>query len=1043
MREHDYVELHARSAFSFLQGACVPEEYVDLATKLQIPAVALLDRDGLYGAPRMHIAANAHAGFRAHVGSEVRGPDGAYYPLLVKDQQGYKNLCRMITRMKMRTGKHPKPGQEAAATLTDLRQFANGLICLTGDEAGPLARALEHGPAEAKRCLETLIETFGRDNVYVELQRHSVREQEERVAFLADLAGRMHVPIVATNGTCYAHPAQRQILDVFTCLHHKTTLEHVGKLLEHNGERYLKHGGLMSTLFADLPAAIANTHEISGRLSFTMTDLGYRFPPYPVPDSETMDSFLRKRVDEGARRRWGTVSEAQQTQMDLELALIKHLKLAGYFLIVWDVVQFCRREGILAQGRGSAANSAVCFALDITAVDPIKYKLLFERFLSENRDEYPDIDIDLPSGDERERVIQHVYNLYGKLGAAMTANVISYRGRSAVREVGKVLGFEESVLDTLANLAPMWGWKDPGYDVAKQFREAELDVANPRVQKFYELVHGIQDMPRHLGQHSGGMVVSRDDLDSIVPLEPASMPGRIVVQWDKEDCADMKIIKIDLLGLGMMAVLRDTIQLAKKHYDEDVDLGNLPEKDPAVFNALHRADTIGLFQVESRAQQASLPRTKPETFYDIAVQVAIIRPGPIVGKMMHPYVKRRQGKEKAECLHPLLQEVLERTLGVPLFQEQLLRMAMIAADFSGSEAEQLRRALGFKRSEQRMRDIETKLRAGMTRKEITGEIQNKIVGSITSFALYGFPESHALSFALIAYASGFLKCHYLAAFTCALLNNQPMGFYHPAVLIKDAQRHGLRVLPVDVNRSDWDCTVEDSEHHLRLGLRYAKGLRAVAGAAILAGRPFKDIQDLSRRVPVLRQDELERLASIGALNSADSTHRRDALWKAGRSGRPVGPLLQDSAEVDSASPLSKMNAQERIAADYRGTSVTVGRHPMAFRRKDMDSLRVTPAARLPMVRSGAVIRIAGSVIVRQRPGTAKGVVFLSIEDETGIANIVVTRELFEERRLLIVNEPYLLVEGPLQNVDNVIHVLAQRIARLEPASPALDSHDFK
>src|SRR6516162_7263716 len=514
------------------------------------------------------------------------------------------------------------------------------------------------------------------------------------------------------------------------------------------------------------------------------------------------------------------------------------------------MIRFCRENNILVQGRGSAANSAVCYALGITAVDPVSMELLFERFLSEERGEWPDIDLDLPSGDERERAIQYVYERYGKLGAAMTANVITYRGRSAAREVGKALGFEVSTLERLSGLVRAWEWKDPKDTTERQFREAGFDLNHTRVRKFFEQYQLAQDLPRHLGQHSGGMVICQGDLDSVVPLEPATMPGRVVVQWDKEDCADMGIIKVDLLGLVMMAVIHDCTKLIPEVYGEEVDLAHLPPDDPAVFEALQKADTIGMFQVESRAQMSSLPRMKPRKFYDIVVQVAIIRPGPIVGKMVHPYLNRRQGREAADCLHPSLEPVLRRTLGVPLFQEQLLRMAMIAAGFTGGQAEELRRAMGFKRYEQRMADIEVKLRAGMEKNGITGQVQDTIVHAITAFALYGFPESHAASFALLAYASAFLKCHYLAAFTCAMLNNQPMGFYSPAILIKDAQRHGLRVLPVDVLQSNWECTVVSNSDggapHLRLGLRYAKGLREEAGRAIVrarAVRPFSSVDD--------------------------------------------------------------------------------------------------------------------------------------------------------------------------------------------------------
>jgi error-prone DNA polymerase len=1020
----DYVELHARSAFSFLEGGSIPEEYIDACQKLEMPAMALLDRDGVYGIPRFHMAAERSSAVRAHVGSEITCTDGVRYPLLAETQRGYQNLCRMITRMKLRVPKHPKPGQIAAAMPEELREFSEGLICLA-----PGTRA------------EEAAGIFGRHNVYVELQRHGEREEEAWNEVAIEAARRLKLPLVATNGVCYAQPEQREVLDVFTCLYHKTTLENAGRLLSGNAERYLKPAAEMNRLFTDLPEAIANTQEISSRLKYEMKDLGYKFPPYPVPAEETMDSFLRKRTEEGARLRFKKYTQKHREQIDHELKLIQKLELAGYFLIVWDIMEFCRREGILSQGRGSAANSAVCCALGITSVDPIEYKLLFERFLSENRGEWPDIDIDLPSGDEREKVIQHVYECYGKLGAAMTANVITYRSRSAIREVGKVLGFDEEATAKLSALSPMWGWQGPDETIEKQFREAGMNFDHPRVRKFFDLVGGLRDLPRHLGQHSGGMVICQGRLDSVVPLENASMPGRVVVQWDKEDCADMKIIKIDLLGLGMMAVLRDTFTLIKKHEQRDLTLGDIPEGDKTVYQTLQRADTIGTFQVESRAQQASLPRMQPNCFYDIVVQVAIIRPGPIVGRMMHPYLQRRQKREAPNCPHSSLEPILERTLGVPLFQEQLLRMAMIAADFTGSQAEELRRAMGFKRSEERMKEIEKKLRDGMTKKGITGEAQETIVLSITSFARFGFPESHAISFALLAYASTYLKCHYLAAFTCALLNNQPMGFYHPAVLIKDAQRHGLRVLPIDVNRSDWNCTVEGG--HLRLGLRYARGLNEHTGNAVAAARPFRDVEDLAKRVPLLHKDELERLAFIGALNNIGAKHRRDALWQVARAGRPAGPLVDEFSEIAPVSPLAMMDARERIAADYQGTGVTIGPHPMAYRRVEMNRLGVTPAADLARLRNGRAVKVAGCVIVRQRPGTAKGVVFVSLEDETGISNVVLMPDQFEQQRATWVTEPYLFVEGILQNIDGVIHVKAGCVKPLAPFAASLPSHDFR
>jgi error-prone DNA polymerase len=1019
---HPYVELHARSGFSFLEGASVPEELAGACAEFGMPAMAIVDRNGVYGAPRFHMAAKK-AGVRAHIGSEIDCSNGAAYPLLAETREGYQNLCRLITRMKLRAKKG-----EGAATLEELAEFARGLLCVT------------------RHPDERLLDIFGRGNVYAELQRHYSREEEARNQATVECARRLGIPLVATNGVAYATPARRELLDVLTCVRHKVTLAAAGRLLERNSERHVKTPAEMGRLFADLPEAIGGALEISSRLEFTLADLGYEFPRYPVPEGETQSAFLRKRVDEGARRRYQPYHERARRQIERELALIEKLGLPGYFLIVWDIVRFCKENGILAQGRGSAANSAVCYALEITAVDPVGMDLLFERFLSEERGEWPDIDLDLPSGEKRERAIQYVYQRFGKLGAAMTANVITYRSRSAAREVGKALGFEITTLEKLAGLVRAWEWKDPQDTTERQFREAGFDLNHPRVRKFFELYRMAQDLPRHLGQHSGGMVICQGRLDSVVPLEPAAMPGRVVVQWDKEDCADMGIIKVDLLGLGMMAVLEDCLKLIPESYGEEVDLARLPPDDPAVFGALQKADTIGMFQVESRAQMSCLPRMQPRCFYDIVVQVAIIRPGPIVGKMVHPYLNRRQGREAPDCLHPSLEPVLRRTLGVPLFQEQLLRMAMVAAGFTGGEAEELRRAMGFKRSEQRMADIEVKLRAGMERNGIAGRAQDGIVRSITSFALYGFPESHAASFALIAYASAYLKCHYLAAFTCAMLNNQPMGFYAPAILIKDAQRHGLRVLPVDVAESEWDCSVVGAgrvghARPLRLGLRYAKGLREEAARAILRARPFSSIDDLALRVPQLRKDEINRLAEIGALNSLNQIHRRDALWQAQRAVRPIGPLLASLEEKGEPSPLAPMNTEERLWADYHGAGLSIGKHPMAYRRAEMNARGVTRAIDLAKTPNGRLVRIAGSVIVRQRPGTAHGFVFLSMEDETGIMNAIVAPATYDRYKLALLTAPFLMVFGVLQNLDGVISVKAGRVEPLH-AGAAAESHDF-
>jgi len=1057
-----YTELHARSAFSFLEGASLPEELAAVCAEYGMQSMALLDRDGVYGAPRFYLAAEKSQ-IRAHIGAEVTSAAGWRYPLLVESREGYQNLCRLITKMKLRApkGKGDVSGAEIA-------QFARGLVCLTGGEEGPLAHALANGGIESgMKCVQQLCELFGKQNIYVELQRHFLREEEARNHAAIEIAEKLGLPLLATNGVRHAVPERREVLDVFTCIRHHRTLSTAGRLLARNSELHLKTPAQMAQLFSDLPEAIANTEVLSARLQFTLKDLGYRFPKYPVPDGKPEIHFLRQRAHEGMIWRYGLNNERAQAQIGRELDLIEKLELAGYFLIVWDIIRLCREQNILVQGRGSAANSAVCYALGITAVDPVRMDLLFERFLSEERGEWPDIDLDLPSGDQRERAIQYVYERYGKLGAAMTANVITYRGRSAAREIGKALSFNPETLSRLTSLVSAWEYKDANDTLARQFRDAGFDMQHPQIRKFFELCLQFQDLPRHLGQHSGGLVVCQDQLDSIVPLEPATMPGRVVVQWDKDDCADMKIVKVDLLGLGMMAVLEDCLQIIRKDYGEEIDLGKLPANDPVFYDTLQKADTIGMFQVESHAQMACLPRLRPECFYDIVVQVAIIRPGPIVGKMVNPFLKRRQGREAVDYLHHSLKPVLERTLGVPLFQEQLLRMAMIAAGFSGGEAEELRRAFGFKRSERRMKEIEKKLRSGMERNEISSEAQEKIILAITSFALYGFPESHAASFALLAYASAFLKCRYLAAFTAAILNNQPMGFYQPDTLVRDAQRHGLKVKPIDVTCSDWLCRLERNgkDFCVRLGMRFVRGLRSDVALKIVserAVRPFSSIDDLKLRIPMIQKTELATLAEIGALNfiGAKKVHRRDALWQIERASRRPGPLLENVEEKEmeikgktveleavpassaTPSPLAAMTGEERLVADFRGTGLTVGLHPMGHHRAEMKRRGVRSAMELLNLPNGMHVRIAGGVITRQRPGTAKGFVFISLEDETGISNAIVTPQLFERHHIVIVHQQFLMIEGELQNQDGVISVKAERIEPLRITRAETTSHDF-
>ena len=1071
MTDSPYIELHAASGFSFLAGASQPEALIERAAQIGMPSIALSDRNGLYGAARFHTASKLHQ-VQAKIGSEIaiqnvcnRLTPPEWLPhqheaepprvvLLCASQIGYQNLCQLITRMKMREASKA----EGSASLDDLEEFSAGLICLTGGDEGPLAAALEHGLSGASTILDRLVSIYGRGDLYIELQRHQQRDEESRNQALISLASSLRLPVIATNGVRHAMPHDRELLDVLTAIRNHTSLDKAGRLLTANAGRFLRAPREMDELFRDIPDAIANTRIASNRLEFTLDNLGYAFPRYPVPDGETMDSFLEKRVAEGVLSRYATPAKKHllgkaRIQVERELKLIARLGFAGYFLIVWDIIRYCQQNGILVQGRGSAANSAVCYALQITAVDPVGMELLFERFLSESRGEWPDIDLDLPSGDQREKAIQHIYERYGPMGAAMTANVISYRGRSAAREVGKALGFDDETITRLSGLVGHWEWRGPNDTMEKHFEQAGFDMRHKRITRYLDLCLRMQDLPRHLGQHSGGMVICAGMLNRVVPIERASMPGRTVVQWDKEDCADMGIIKVDLLGLGMMAVLKDSIELISRHNRENVDLAALPQ-DEVVYETLCKADTVGMFQVESRAQMASLPHNAPKQFYDLVVQVAIIRPGPIVGKMMHPYMRRRQNKEEVTYPHPLLEPVLKRTLGVPLFQEQLLRMAMVVANFSGAEAEELRRAVGMRRSMQRMKDLEGRLRSGMTSNGITPETQDNIVQSISSFAMYGFPESHAASFALIAYASAYLKVRYLAAFTAAILNNQPMGFYSPAVLVKDAQRHGLRVRTINILRSEWLCSLEiesDGSLSLRIGLNYARGLRKSTAEAILIARnqggDFLSVDNLASRVRELNRKELVTLARIGALNSLEGVgHRRDALWQAEQAARPTGPLLQASTTTKGGeqrkTPLRIMNTEERITADYSGMGLTTGPHPMAYHRAKLRRAGVLCASDLLTLTGHPIVNVAGCVIARQRPGTAKGFVFLSLEDETGIANIIITPSLFESERICITKCRVLQIMGPVQNQDGVVHILAYDVKPLEITRAAIASHDF-
>jgi error-prone DNA polymerase len=1161
MNPPPYIELRSRSAFSFLEGATTPEDPADRAAELGYPAIALGDRDGVYGHPRFYQAAKK-AGVKAIVGADLTLEDDSRLYVLVPDRERYKNLGRMITASKCRvlTTISPPPrfpageeerrdsrsssGERRAAqvgvladgaptpvypakgesrlSFDDLDRFGAGLICLAGGARSPISRALIRGE-DPRALADRLSGIFGAGKLLIDLQRHLDADEERMNRKLRAFADACRIPLLVTNDVCHAE-ADRKLMDVLTCIRLKKTLEEAGRALWVNAERRLKSPAEIAALFKDLSNALAMTREVADRCEFTLTDLGYRFPDYPLPPGETPDSYLRALTYAGARDRWmiggRTLDDRTRRQLEHELAIIEKLKLAGYFLIVWDIVQFCRENQIMAQGRGSAANSAVCYALGITAVDAVKMELLFERFLSEERGEWPDIDLDLPSGDQREKVIQYVYRRYGERGAAMTANVITYRTRSAVREVGKVLGFPAEQVDKLARLNQVYEFRDHHDDIVALLRRGGVDVTAPRIAMMIDLVRRIQSVPRHLGQHSGGMVIAAGPLDEIVPLEPASMPGRVVVQWDKEDCADLGIIKIDLLGLGMLAVLEQAIPMIRAHEDVEIDLAHLPADDPEVYAMLRRADTIGVFQVESRAQMATLPRMKPERFYDLVVEVAIIRPGPIVGQMVNPYLERRNKRQAVTYPHPMLEPILKRTLGVPLFQEQVIRVAMTAAGLTGGEAEEVRRAMGFKRSQARMEKIERRLREGMAQKGITGAAAEEIVRSITSFALYGFPESHSASFALIAYASAYLKCHHAAAFFAAMLNCYPMGFYHPATLVKDAQRHNVTILPIDVARSDWLCTLESSHscpvplplqgkglgvrsapenrfaefprlgslarddrketgkgpggrsaaltdltgrssatlslkgegkrnednscRSLRLGLKYVMGLREEVGCRIEAERarkPFASLADFTARTAPNRR-ELDALSFSGSF-ACFGLSRREALWQAAAVERDPKSLLAGiEPKRNTTSPLPGMSPLDETRADYATMGLTAGPHLMAHLRELLTARGVLSAAEVAKVDNGAWAKTAGLVIVRQRPGTAKGFFFLTLEDETGISNAIVMPDLFQRHRALLRGAAILQVEGIMQKRDGVMLIKGQKFEELKLSGALPPSHDF-
>ncbi|MBI4511835.1 MAG: error-prone DNA polymerase [Deltaproteobacteria bacterium] len=1045
-----YAELHCRSYFSLLDGASAPEELVLRAHAMGYQALALTDIDNLGGIPRAHLAARK-LGLPLLVGAEVTLaeteasalPGKSFSPqgrivLLALDAKGYARLCRLVTTGRMR---HPKGG--ACVTWEEVAHDTRGLVALSGGQGGPIDRALAASDvARAQNMAARLREAFG-DRGLIELSHHLRPYDDDRLAMLAWLARAEGLPRVVTQDARYATADRRPLHDILTCIRHKTTLAASGKRLEANGERHLHDLRELERRFAGFPDALERTGEIASRVRFSLEELRYRFPAFPIPKGETPFSYLYEMTIRGARERYRPMTARASAQLAHELGVIERLGLAGYFLIVWDIVRFCREKRILCQGRGSAANSAVCYALGITSVDPIGMDLLFERFLSEERAETPDIDLDI-AHQRREEVIQYIYERYGRERAAMACEVITYRARSAVRDVGKAMGLSLAQVDVAAKAIEASGENLAG-----------LDSGDMTVARVIALSQALEGFPRHLGIHSVGMVITDGPMGEVVPVERAAMEGRTVVQWDKDDLSQLGIIKIDLLGLGILTVIDEAFRLVEKHEGKKLDLAQLPPDDPKVYDMIGRADTIGVFQIESRAQMSFLPRHKPRTFYDLVIEVAIIRPGPIQGEMVHPYLRRRNGQEPIEYAHPSLEPVLRRTLGVPLFQEQGMKLAIVAAGFSPGEADELRRAMGHKRSHERMAAIQERLLSGMAKNGIPRETAERIYAQLAAFADYGFPESHAASFALLVYASAYLKRYHHAAFTAALLNAQPMGFYMPHSLVDDAKRHGVSVLPACARTSEWLATLErdpktPSLLAVRLGISSVRGVGEACRTGFEAARaraPFRSVGNFARRSGLPRS-ALERLAAAGGF-SFFGLGRREALWQvAALSRSPQNAPLLAKTETDAVRdplPLPAMTPSEELSADYVGLGLSTEHHPLALARKALSAASVLPAAELKSKgRPGQRAAVAGMVIIRQRPPTAKGMVFITLEDETGMANLVLTPQAYERLRHKARGEPLLVASGKIEREGEVVHLKVEDLERLHDVTglPAIRARDF-
>lgn len=1005
-----YAELHCWSNFTFLEGASHPEELIERARDLELTAIALTDRDGFYGSVRFAAQAR-RSSVDAIVGTELTFEDGSRLVVLVEDARGYANCCEVISRAQMRGSKG-----DSRARLEDFEDRSDGLIVLSGGMHGAIERAFaKNDVAEARDRAAALQALFG-ERFYLELQQHLTSDDALRNEQLLALARDLGISYVATNAVAYADKSDAMLADVLCCIKHTVSLEQarIEHRLRPNAEYHLKSPLAMRRLFREHPEAIDATLAIAERCRFRLERQIGQFPLFTVPEGKTPQSYLRELVYRGAAGRYGTpLATNVERQLEYELGIIAKMDLAGYFLIVWDIVQAAERLGVLCQGRGSAANSAVCYALGITAVDPIGMNLLFERFMSEERQEIPDIDIDFAHQD-REKVIQYIYERYGRANAAMAAEVISYRTRSAIRDVGKALGLTLAQVD----------------HVAKEFDANESLAGAPiggqlgeRLMQFCERIDGF---PRHMGIHSGGMVITRDPLVRVAPVEWATMRDRTIIQWDKDDLQELGLIKIDLLGLGMLSLLREAFSLHQRCSGTALALYTIPADDAPTYEMIQRADTIGVFHIESRAQMSMLPRMKPTCFYDIVMQVAIIRPGPIQGEMIHPFLRRRAGLEPVTYPHPKLKPVLERTMGVPLFQEQGMRMAIEAAGFTAGEADVLRRAMGHKRSRERMRDIYARLVEGMVSNGIDRTAADQLFHMLEGFADYGFPESHAASFAFLAYASAYVKCHHPAIFAAAILNVQPMGFYSTEVLVNDAKRHDVVVKPIAVNASEYWSFVEP-DGSLRLGFHLVRGLGEAQKQrleAALADGPFADLLDFSKRT-LLEKETMENLAVAGAF-APWFKQRRQAMWalRAIDEREARGELGKLMDVHEPAVRFAPIGTKQETAFDLWSTGVTPKQQAVAHFRAALEAQRVVPAANLAAMPKNLICRVGGMVITRQRPGTAKGFVFLTIEDETGLVNVIVRPDIYEKYRRTIRTSPMLVIEGKLQKEHGAIDLLA-------------------